>query len=87
MEDDSHKRLQLYLRDHLAAAVGGIELVARAVRNESGTEFGGPLRELQRDIERDAVQLRELVEALGATPRMPLKEGPRGCPRSSVASS
>jgi hypothetical protein len=75
MNDDVRKRFHLYLQDHLAAAVGGVELAGRASRTEADTDFGPPLHALQRDIEQDAVQLRELVEALGATPKIPLKEG------------
>jgi len=74
MNERSHELLEIYLHDHIAGSVGGREVVRRAHQGEQQTEFGPPLKALQGDIEFDAQRLREIVEAMGVSPRTPLKE-------------
>jgi hypothetical protein len=54
--------LQIYLRDHLAAALAGTELAKRAAGNNRRTELGAILEELAREIDEDR---RTLVELMG----------------------
>ena len=59
------KLLRIYLRDHLAAAVGGAELARRTTRNNRGTPFAPPLEQLAQEIEKDRRTLEELMRRLG----------------------
>jgi hypothetical protein len=60
--------LRIYLRDHLAGAVGGGELVRRALANNRGTPFEATLEQLATDIEEDRQTLVTLMEGLGVSP-------------------
>jgi hypothetical protein len=60
--------LRIYLRDHLAGAVGGVELVRRTLANNRGTPFQGPLERLAKEIEQDRQALVTLMERLGVNP-------------------
>jgi hypothetical protein len=57
--------LRIYLRDHLAAAVGGRELARRTSRNNRGTPFAPVLEQLAREIEEDRVTLEDIMGRLG----------------------
>jgi hypothetical protein len=57
--------LRIYLRDHLAAAVGGAELARRTTRNNRGTPFASTLEHLAQEIEEDRRTLEELMRRLG----------------------
>ncbi len=57
--------LRIYLRDHLAAAVGGAELARRTTRNNRGTPFALPLEQLTQEIEEDRRTLEEIMRRLG----------------------
>ena len=59
------KLLRVYLRDHLAAAVGGAELARRTARNNRGTPFASTLEQLAREIEEDRRTLGEIMQRLG----------------------
>lgn len=60
--------LRIYLRDHLAAAVGGTELARRTLANNRGTPFEATLEQLAKDIEEDRQTLVELMDRLGMSP-------------------
>jgi hypothetical protein len=52
--------LAIYLNDHLAGSIGGVETARRARGSNEGTEFGAPLATLCGEIESD----RETLEAV-----------------------
>jgi hypothetical protein len=60
--------LRIYLQDHLAGAMFGVELVERCRRNNEGTQFSEPLEELAADIRSDRETLIDLMRDLGAEP-------------------
>ena len=66
------KLLGIYLNDHLAGAMGGIELARRCLSNNRGTPLEADLEKLVREIEEDRVVLEGLMERLGV-PRSPVK--------------
>lgn len=55
----------IYLNDHLAGATVGVELARRARGENGGTELGGFLAQLTREIEQDRDTLREVMATLG----------------------
>ncbi|MFN2568144.1 MAG: hypothetical protein ABR564_00875 [Candidatus Dormibacteria bacterium] len=57
--------LSTYLRDHHAAARGGLELARRTLAHNRGTDFEILLTELVKEIERDRDTLRSLIMELG----------------------
>jgi hypothetical protein len=59
--------LAIYLNDHLAGSVGGVETARRARRSNEGTEFGPPLAELCEEIESDRGTLEVVMRDLGVT--------------------
>ena len=61
----SKRRLAIYLRDHLAAALGGFELSRRTLRSNRGTPFQATLEVLAVDIAEDRDTLRSLMASLG----------------------
>jgi hypothetical protein len=61
----NRKNLGIYLNDHLAGAIAGVELVKRSAKSNEGTEFGEFLSKLQIEIEEDQVALVKLMEDLG----------------------
>jgi hypothetical protein len=52
--------LAIYLNDHLAGSIGGVETARRARGSNEGAEFGAPLATLVAEIEAD----RETLEAV-----------------------
>jgi hypothetical protein len=58
------KLLQIYLNDHLAGSVAGLELARRALHNNEGTELGDFLRQLVDEVEEDRATLENLMERL-----------------------
>jgi hypothetical protein len=56
--------LTIYLNDHLAGATFGTELAQRMVRENTGTDFEQPMRQLAGDIGRDLYELESIVDAL-----------------------
>jgi hypothetical protein len=69
----SKKLLHIYLNDHLAAAVGELELARRCISNNEGTPLGQMLEALIREIEQDKATLESLMDHLEA-PRNPAKQ-------------
>jgi hypothetical protein len=57
--------LGIYLNDHLAGSIGGVETARRARRSNEGTEFGAPLAGLCEEIEADLGSLKSVMEELG----------------------
>jgi hypothetical protein len=66
------KLLGIYLNDHLAGAMGGIELARRCLSNNRGTPLEADLEKLVREIEEDRAVLEGLMERL-RIPRSPVK--------------
>ena len=69
----SKKLLHIYLNDHLAGSVGGLELARKCRSNNDGTPIGHFLDELIKDIEADRAALERIMDHLGA-PRSPAKQ-------------
>jgi hypothetical protein len=63
---DPEKRVGIYLSDHLAGAMAGIELARRAASNNRGNEFGPVLARIADDIEKDIESLKELMTRISA---------------------
>lgn len=72
--EQSRKLLSVYVHDHLAGAVGGVELAERAHEENANTPFGAPLNDLLAQLKEDAATLREMVRALGFSDHDPIKE-------------
>lgn len=64
--------LAIYLNDHRAGAVAGLELAKRTLDNNRGTEYEAFLDRLAADIEEDRVTLEDLMERSGI-PKSPVK--------------
>lgn len=60
--------LSIYLNDHLAGSVVGVELARRTRGSNEGTELGTALAEICVEIEADQRTLRELMDRLGVVP-------------------
>lgn len=58
--------LHIYLRDHLAGATFGLQLVQRCRRNNEGTELAEPLAKLTDEIAADRRTLQAIMRDLGA---------------------
>jgi hypothetical protein len=59
------RRLDIYLNDHLAGAMLGVELSRRAAAQNGGTELGEFLQGLHEEIVEDRQTLRAVMGALG----------------------
>ena len=57
--------LAIYLNDHLAGSVGGVETARRARGSNEGSEFGEPLARLCEEIESDREALEAAMDELG----------------------
>lgn len=57
--------LAIYLNDHLAGSVAGIELAKRAAGNNGGTPAGEFLSQLVTDIDEDRAALEAIMDELG----------------------
>lgn len=64
--------LAIYLNDHRAGAVAGLELAKRTLDNNKGTEYEAFLAQLVADIEADRAVLETLIER-SAIPKSPVK--------------
>jgi len=58
-------KLSIYLNDHLAGSMTGVELAKRSRANNQGTPLGDFLDRLTREIEEDRETLKSLMERLG----------------------
>lgn len=70
---DPRSLLRIYLNDHLAGAIGAIELTRRTIGNNTGTKLGEDLQELLVEIEEDRRTLERIMERLGL-PKDPVKQ-------------
>jgi hypothetical protein len=59
------KYLPIYLNDHLAGAVGAVQLARRAAGQNEGTEYGEVLARLADEIDQDRRTLQDLLKRLG----------------------
>jgi hypothetical protein len=66
--------IRIYLRDHLAAAVGGAELARRTLGNNRGASFEPTLEQLAMEIEEDRQTLVRIMGSVGVTPDV-MKQG------------
>lgn len=66
--------LGIYLNDHLAGSVAGVELAKRTLGNNKGTEYEAFLTRLVEDIKEDQTTLERIIERSGI-PRSPVKPG------------
>jgi hypothetical protein len=64
--------LGIYLNDHLAGSIGGVETARRARGSNRGNEFGEPLARLCEEIQSDREALEAVMEELGIA-RSPIK--------------
>ena len=64
----------IYLQDHLAGSVAGLELIGRARRENRDNELGAFLEELEREVDRDQRTLLDVMAAVGVEPSR-LKNG------------
>jgi hypothetical protein len=60
--------LVTYLNDHYTGSVAAIDLVNHGARRHAGSELGGFLAGLAREIEADRDALRKVMAAVGARP-------------------
>lgn len=67
-QPDNRKYLSIYPRDHLAAAVGGLELTQRLRENKRDSELGSELEALLVEIDADRQILEGVMEQLGVEP-------------------
>jgi hypothetical protein len=58
-------RMATYLNDHLAGAVGAIELARRSLSSNRGTQFGETLTWFLAQVEEDVEALRDIMSRLG----------------------
>lgn len=61
----ANRFLAIYLNDHLAGSVVGVELCRRARASNEGSELGEALAEICAEIEADRETLRRLMDRLG----------------------
>jgi hypothetical protein len=66
--------LSVYVNDHLASSVGGIELVARMLGRWRGTDYEGPLEQLLDELRGEKSALEGQIRALG----LPLRRYKQG---------
>lgn len=69
----AHEHLATYLNDHLAGAVGAVELLEHMERANAGTPVAHALSELRGEIEADRGTLESLMERLQVTESRPRK--------------
>lgn len=60
--------LAIYLRNHEAAAQGGVDLFGRMVGSQSSRSWGGVLTDLRGEVREDLESLRTLMRAWGVRP-------------------
>jgi hypothetical protein len=66
--------LAIYLNDHLAGAVAGLQLARRTAGENAGTEYGDFLERLAADVEADRRVLEDVMARLGVA-EDPVKQG------------
>jgi hypothetical protein len=71
---EEQKLLEIYLQDHYAGSTGGVELAKRTAKENTGTDFSGPLTRIAGEIREDRDTLRRIMDRLGVSPA-PVKAG------------
>lgn len=66
--------LHIYLQDHLAGAVVGLELTKRSKSSNEGSDLGAFLERLEREIREDRAALEDVMQRIGA-PKSRFKMG------------
>ena len=66
--------LSIYLNDHRAGSVAGVELAKRTLGNNRGTEYEAFLERLLADIQEDQATLERIIERSNL-PKSPVKPG------------
>jgi hypothetical protein len=66
--------LSIYLNDHRAGSVAGVELAKRTLGNNRGTEYEAFLERLLVDIQEDQAALERIIERSNL-PKSPVKPG------------
>lgn len=61
---DPQRFLRLYMRDHDAAAAGGLRFLRRTCASNADTPFGPVLAILRSQVEADAIALKRIAESL-----------------------
>lgn len=64
--------LAVYLRNHLAAARGGLDLFRRVATSATGTPAGAELAALANDVDDDVQSLLAIADGLGVAENKPL---------------
>jgi hypothetical protein len=59
-QPDELRLLQIYLRDHEAAAAGGLELFRRCAKSNEGAPYAAELQQLAGEVRRDRDALRDI---------------------------
>jgi hypothetical protein len=62
----SNETLSAYLNDHLAGSVGAIQMVERAIQENSGNLLARRLEEVLKEIRKDQAVLQDLIERIGS---------------------
>jgi hypothetical protein len=68
MAENDGRYLAIYLNDHLAGSMTGIELVRRATGEYDGTELGAFFAEIGAEIEQDRDALKAIMASNGIEP-------------------
>lgn len=69
MPDPAHRRMEIYLNDHLLGASAGTRLARRTADAERGKPFGRELDAIATEIAEDYAALQEIMRQVGVTPR------------------
>jgi hypothetical protein len=64
-DDEKRKKLEVYLQDHYAGAVGAIELLEHLIKTHAGKSFERFFTKLHADVTSDHKQLRNVMTVLG----------------------
>lgn len=62
--EEEEKLLGIYLNDHLAGAMGGLELAERCLDNNRGTALGATLERVIAEIKEDRAVLQAIMDAM-----------------------
>ena len=62
----SSKHLLTYLKDHLAGATGGLEVLDHLISTHAGAPLEPPLKELREEIAQDRQALQDIVRRFGS---------------------
>jgi hypothetical protein len=65
--------LDVYLKDHMAGALAGVELARRTAGRNRGNRYGSALAEICAEVEEDRQTLSEVMDRLGIRPN-PVKQ-------------